>query len=371
MSKVFYRAIRSSATQAYTPKGLTGETNTHFRMTTFFINCSRRDATIVMRSGMAVSSPGKKDRHSFTDGSFTIRRIYDITGIDAITSMMSDMETLSINDGIKSPDLVLIYEAIKAERQRLTSNNEFRVVIDNKFNLESQPKDFCLFVENDDILINEGINSVRRPHPHSVVGRSFTKTEEVFEENEVTGFFIDLIDNEQTVPRRYMFAAGRVIEIPAKKDMLRESGVYYTYGTKAVTSDLSSVMEYCTIEDAQEQFGLYATQEEARSAGDPNLTLKNQEKELNFEMLERKRQYEEDKHRWDTELAKMKGENEQLKEQISAAALVRDDESQEKKQKREEYYETRSYERKDSHELIKFIPAFLIGLFGAIAILRK
>jgi hypothetical protein len=214
----------------------------------------------------------------------------------------------------------------------------------------------------------------------------------MFHSRESSGIFVELIDNENNITNRYMYVARQLLELPARRDQTKQSGVYFTTAVHDKDGDTNMDPKFYSFEDAEEALGLFKTKEEAMTGGNPEFIAKTKYAEQEAALRDAQRELEKvkndhkiaEQHRLEKmaalkhdleekqlymkekindlehNLEKTKKRNSELKEESDSRKLTRAD-----------YYEERSYERKDSSELIKFVPALIVGAIGMFALFAK
>jgi len=190
---------------------------------------------------------------------------------------------------------------------------------------------------------------------------------ELIKEKKVSGIFLELIDNENNIKSRYIYVAKQLLEIPVRKDPNRPSGVYFTKAAYDRVNDVHINPEFYSYEDSEKELGLYKTKEEANTGGNPELINKNL-------LAEKEKELVDAKHRLESIVSNNKERINQLETELELkkkeTAAIKE-EYEEKKIKRTDYYEERSSVRKDSNEIVKFIPAVIAGAVAAFAIISS
>lgn len=188
-----------------------------------------------------------------------------------------------------------------------------------------------LYVPYVDSLIHVNKNNENIPHPKL----NDKKSESVRVSN---GIDITIVDNENTINKRYIYLGKKVTAIETIKDSSRASGVYVVrYDIYKNFNDFS--YSYYDFKEAEIELGLYSTKEDAYSFGDPKLVLEtklnkkereiidkeeelyNREKELKKNQQTLKDNENKFKSRVEEEVKinteKLRRENEELKAEIN------------------------------------------------------
>ena len=219
------------------------------------------------------------------------------------------------------------------------------------------------FTEGDVLLTNVD-PSEAESHP------SFTYTND----SKPREFYSDNFDNDHeytisfvsnSVDREFFYLQnGEVQKIISKKLPNRHDGFYFKKTIIKNGRRLKRFERFCTIEDAPEKLRIYDTKEKAIAYGD---TKEN-----------RYIEFEREKHEYEKELLKLKIDHDskikELKEEYEKNKLemaklldeskLRVEERKEKTEEVKDYYESRSYERKDTSETLKVLPTIITGVAG-------
>jgi hypothetical protein len=330
-----------------------------FKYSTFYFNRSNRDVTIIHRNGMTMSYGGNP-KYARDDGYFVVRTIYYFTGTQAVQTALEDLRKYRAKNTSYHPHVEIILSALEAATENNIRHSNEVITIDDKVDVGMAKKNFRLYSMTSDLLIAEGLGNVKVSHPYSPEARAKNHVVEPMKSIPLTGVFVDLIDNEQEVSCRYMYAAKQLVEIPARQDPSRPSGVYFTYGTNVHGDEILVTPKFFSLEDAKEKLGMYPTKEETMTHGNPTLINRSEEE-----------RYKSDNLRISHEVEQLRLQNARLKEEIANKEMERNEDYDTRKKQRDEFFETRSYERKDSSELIKYGTTIILSIIGTWALLRK
>jgi hypothetical protein len=225
-------------------------------------------------------------------------------------------------------------------------------------------------------------------HPYSE--NSLTSTicmQGVPETNTQFGFAVKIVDNKGKEGDRFINVAGKVFRIPAMKVAGMMDGVYISW-SGGVTSEQAIAQrgeQRFTFEQADSEYRLYRSYSQALNANEDVLLERKEalaNKQLELEQLKS-----------DVAAAKLKGEQELLKQQekyskleaklkeaqskrdelqrdLDAKAKEAQHRSEMQRMEQKDLYEKRSYDRKDSSEAVKFLPGLIVGI-GAVFIALK
>jgi hypothetical protein len=257
---------------------------------------------------------------------------------------------------------------------------------------EVQAKGGSIYLNNLDCVISILNGHLIPHHPYSEAYQRNLLVEQYDHVNSSNsfGYGLKIIDNLKAFGVRFVNVNGQVYRIPVIDDSILPDGVYLT-SSGPVDSDIplvKPISKRYSFEEADTALRLYKTIEAAKSLGDEfgekekelrrlTLQIKEREQELKSEKLAKEAEFEifkqnierqrleEDKIRKQEEnvvaqrLTQLKEEMAQLEHKRTLDML-----------KQKEYFESRSLDRKDSSETIKFLPTLITGalaLFLAFA----
>lgn len=377
------------------------------------INTSGQDVTVVFRDNLPVTY----SRSPVTEvgpKQFIIRKTYTFTNYVRISEVATNLHTiLSVKDNISSEDIQLVYKVLMEQLRINKFTTVANVHIDREINLGLLSEQGFAYVSDLDLMLFDGRFSVDMVHPNSIKSKSQELFNDVTASSDGLSMTIEMVDNENVVSTRYMYLANKVVEIPSIKDPERPSGVYKTdnnYGKVNTT--------FCTLDEMGERLGIQPTIEDAITAGDPEILHKSRLKELeratNISKIEQQQEATESKRRmlqlqeetetrmtdlkrsYDELASRLKRDSEELKVQNEEQTirLKREHEEQMLQLKREserqklqyeeelraiehkrhqakDYWEERSYDRKDSSEGLKTIGILAAGALSIFALMKK
>lgn len=213
-------------------------------------------------------------------------------------------------------------------------------------------------------------------HPYSEEGRLHDVALGAPAQKTDAGFayFVTIIDNTGMVGPRFININRKVYQVKPKKDPRKRDGIYIVSShSLSGTSTNGKIEKRHYPFGKEEELGLWETYEQALEGGDPSAAVKRElaEKEENIKRLNLERQEADQRNAM--ELARVQQETREREAVLEQERAKMEREKAEaefrEKQRRAElsdYYERRSYERKDHSEGLKFLPTLLIGL-GAVA----
>jgi hypothetical protein len=233
-----------------------------------------------------------------------------------------------------------------------------------------------------DVTISTG--TAERPvfHPESEEGRQLREQYEL--ETGLT-YRVSIIDKDRRFGKRWVNISGRVFAVHPIYDSDKLDGVYLTMSGHEGCSKAQEI--YYTFESAEAELMLFSSEAEALNLGNQVEAKRREFEELQHEqrvtMLRLENDHKKSIQLMELELAKQKQEkadreNELAKEisrlkkseyALEKEATKREAKYAKEKAKRDarmnedkDYYERRSYDRKDSSEVIKWLPAAVVGV---------
>lgn len=354
------------------------ESTADFRISIFYVNDTGRDVHVLHRNNLPITV-NSINHGNFRGGDFIIRTVYHFFSKKAIDSVL--LKTARCDGRYAAPgkELTMIGDVLRGKN---VSGN-VTVTLDRAINLKSLESGVILYQQESDIMVSLDANMSSFPHPCSPEGDSYMKMNMQSVENAVSGVFIEMIDNENQIGDRYMYSGKRVIKIPVQTNHAKPSGVYYTISEN---NGISTTAEhaFCSFEAAKDLLGLHPTREEAMTNGNPDSIVKSEEERHKRLMLDLKTKGDREKAEQESRLSELRSKamemqasleaaktaNMHLKDELETARLARADKFDEKKTYRSDHYEERSYDRKDTHEIIKYVPAVIAGAIGAFALMK-
>lgn len=253
-----------------------------------------------------------------------------------------------------------------------------------------------LYLRELDIVVTTAVDDPRIYHPFSAKGQENGLCEYAERENrDGFHFRIRIIDHNGVYGPRYVNLAGQVFKVPVGLDDDLDDGVYLTRSpaaTSEITDGTGAYSERFDFSEADAALKLYRTYAEAAALGSPEEALNRelQERkqalalaEIQFKELKAQRDAERDQHArnlerereeakrkqalLDDELSRRKFELTRAETQSSLLEnTIRRDTLRIK-----EHYEVTGARRKESLELLKFVPALLLAGYAAYQAYKK
>ena len=179
-----------------------------------------------------------------------------------------------------------------------------------------------------------------------------------------SGFYyaIEAVDNLGKYGNRYVYVNNNVYRLVPVKDANRRDGIYVTSDTP-VTSDTEISQKQTKRYDfsMESELGIYKTPDEAFNFGDNETKRKQELQCLEHSIQLLKREHQAEAVKFEQEMAAEKHKAALLKMQLDDEARRADLAVS----KLKDYYDERSYRRKDESEGWKMLPTVIMGL-GAL-----
>lgn len=251
---------------------------------------------------------------------------------------------------------------------------------------EVQRNGGSLYLVNLDVVVSTMTGGYVPHHPFSVDGirNRLVASNDTINFAGSVGYGLQIVDNEEVFGPRYININKEIYLVQPAKDPGRLSGVYRA--STGPVNESGAVgkprADYYAFPEAEAMLGMFRSYEEAVVMGDIAaekkreldalaLELKTQEHRNKLERLQREEEFETWKrdleqrraaeesdrkaqeHRWKLEEARINEQAARLKEEQTRVEHLRGIAALERK----DHYEERSYVRKDSSELLKWVPA--------------
>ena len=277
-----------------------------------------------------------------------------------------------------TPELKAFKEAYTMQIQYNAYGN-ISLIVDYSLDIEKLRKlgGTIYFHELDIVISIDGISDCL-PHPFSEEGRKLQLLCANKEDNEQFVYNVKLIDNLGKYGPRDISIGGKVYKVETSKDGSKRDGVYITTN-KAVSTDTvenTDDKEVTFYPIDSEDIELFKTYEEALTLGDSVTSRKKKVADLELIALEQKRELQDVKHQNELLIIeknkeKVVIEEERERHKYILEQLRRENEErlESERARQKDYYDNRSYQRKEQSEIIKWIPSLITGaavIIGAI-----
>jgi hypothetical protein len=342
--------------------------------------------TVILRNGLSLTIPplsgNWRDQSNFVvqvryrfakNVKIDIHRILDAVDADSSNELIALKDAVRdarVNQTANSNECVLSYQVTRAQFEALSDG---------------------MYLSNLDITISKDIlgGDSYVVHPESPAGQALQH-----ERRLATSSFkldIEINDPEQLFGDRFVNVLGRIYRVHARIHPDRPAGVYLT-SPNDIDQDVCDAKHY-PFESADAELMLFRTASEARTLGNlaetrkaefeeirhnNSITLANLE--LNFKQQLHDLNLQLNQHKTDKlqregahaeEVARLKAielrlsleasEREAKQKSIDAAYAAEKADREARAYRERDYYERRSYDRKDSSEIVKWIPPMVVG----------
>lgn len=358
-------------------KPKTGVNEYAYEITKSYKNYLPYPVVILDRNNLAVEIPAQRLQG---DG---IRNLYVDIDIRFSNDVQIDVHSLLDNLTEDSPAELRIFKEIlnnnrlevKYGRKRITYS--YRV---DEYLLKRN--EFNVFLEQLDIVVCKSGMSHNVVHPFSLDGRASGMNSD----SSMFTYNVIINDPDRVFGDRYININGRVYRVEVGRDTLSRPGVYIYAGGE---------VDYYDFDKADELVPLFPTRSLAEQLGKHNEAIKVELEEKSIkakaDLIEKERELNELRNRLQAEELKRKEEYAQLETRRKAEyenqmyqlkqqeTFIKQQEYELKRQSSLEAQrlqslkyelEMRSYERKDTSETIKWLPAIaggILALFGLFA----
>jgi len=384
------------------------EIYTPFRKTVFFINNTAKDVVVVQRNNLPMFVR-RAVNGVIQNKYFIVRTVYKFNGSENVIDTINMITSYQKIHGDVSEELEIIREMLSRAFDNNSHSNSIDIVIDNNIQASEICKLKACYCPQVDLLLTSKDYSPHIPHPFSPEGRTLQQFKDVGGQIKHSGVVIELVDNEKKYGKRFIKIGKDFLEIDPIEDPSKPSAAYITY---IAHKDGSVVMtpHAMTMSDAQEKMGFYPTLEQAMSDDQTEQLSKKQlniaqtqleklksingleieqakrETELHkTKAIEREKELEAIRHNHEletlrlkketaeaeAELKRLKIENEKIKEEINNRSAFFEEMIKENSKLRDDYYDARSANRKDSNELVKLTSVVILTGISIWAAMRK
>lgn len=341
-----------------------------------YVNYLPIPITVIDRSGLRHIVPSVHNSH---EEQFIIRHEIRVRHdcIGELKKMLSCIGTST------NHELNLI-KTIFLEKQENRYYQGFVVNLDFKIDLNTlKINGGNLYIKSKDVVISTQSIMSAPSHPFS---------EDTIGDNIILGsdnldldlgspsFKIEIIDNNNEIGQRFVYALGEIHQINPKTDLKRHSGIYTTTIEPNVINDVgySLAQKRFTSQEAEEQLGVFKTKDLAKSAGDLKEVRREEIIRLEHSNNLLKQEVTAQKQKFDSDMQLLQHQRtmEELQHQVLVNKLEREKDQIEhvremERTERKEYYDKVSQTRKDVSEIIKFLPHVVIGIGAIIVAVQK
>lgn len=347
-----------------------------FTQRTTYVNNLPQEVKMRLRSGLVVSLPvasgGRRERnHSTGEYEFVIRREYVFLR-ENLTHVAHFLTTVTPNHSL---ELQQLQETFFKIYQNITAmQRDIRCVFEYYFSEEDIGKVGNVFYHHDlDTVFTYGSEVLVPNHPDSLLGQKdqMQGYAEKMQNQYGFVFMIELIDSLEQYGPRYVSICNQVFKIVPKKDNKKPDGIYIvsskpTHGKISTDEIVTQIFEFG---EAESQLGLYKKYELAKSYGDPNLQRKEELEQLQHANQLLKMEAAREKTETDRAMSELDRRNKELEAERQIQQKRLDDMETNLKRamdwermKLDEMFSQRQSHRKDTTEMIKYIPLALTAI---------
>lgn len=369
-----------------------GEYENPYTTTTYISNSTNSPITVLSRNNLPITYPALSGGNQ-RDSKLSVRTTYRFRSYPVILDTINNIQKYMKSYGSKNAELDLILTTLlKVYNNTGNTNRQAEVTVEHSYSWVELQEKKKLYCPSTDLFISLGNYHHELVHPFSREGSAYSEYYNFVENKKVSGIFIELIDNDNEINDRYLFAGKEVIKVEVHKDGQRPSGVYYTSASNNKLNETHVTPLYMSFTEAEEKIGLYKSKEEAISGGNPELLLKKSLQCMDADIEEVRKEnallkettrkdeilreaeisklkYDQDiiKAKLDADIASMNGKLETAKRENAMLAAQLEAKSSVSK----DHYESRSYERKDNSDIIKTAAVCVTAAIGIFAIYAK
>ncbi len=381
---------------------------------TYFNHCPF-DVVVVDRTGLRQVV---KSRTLDKRPSVVVRRSYTI--VKEAFDGLNQYFTYTPEDALSNTMKVLKSQLYIALKNNPNTQSVF-ITVDNTIDASELSKNNGdIYVVSEDLIISDKPLMKAPNHPFNSKTFNADSFKVFSNANGDVGINFEIVDNDNVFGERFIMLAKKIHKIIPKRDMLRQSGLYITTMERDPTQEgLKKPNQiYYPLENLEDNFGIYKTSQEAETGGDIHSLRKESmmEMEHNYKVdlqnlknisLDRERENTSLKHELQQAQIRNDIDNQTRKERIvvleeenRAKDIAREEAERQRKEtyaERErirneetiklqhmnrlleadlerqrsmmkDYYDGRSYNRKDTSEIFRWLPTIITGILSIVGI---
>lgn len=334
-----------------------------------YLNNLPMDVVIGYRSGLKFKLPAQRNMFS----NLLIIRVEVIIRDRNKTEIQS---VLSALDNEITPELKAFRDAYSLQIQHNNAYGTITLIVDYTVDIIKLKRlGGTVYFQELDIVVS--INDIMscQPHPESKEGRDL----QLLNAEDVSGDFIykiTLVDNLNKYGPRYISICNKIYRINTCQDSGKRDGIYITtnkaVGVDTIENDDDKAVNYFPIDS--EELEIFKSYEEALTLGDSLTNRKQKLVEMELLTLEQKRELQDLKHQNELLLIeknkeKLILEEERERHKYILEQMQRENEAriESERAKQKDYYENRSYNRKEQSEILKWAPTIIASVAAIIA----
>lgn len=344
-----------------------------FRVTKSYINNLSVPVTVGIRNGAKFILPSIPDCNcnkfiARTEMMLSRRVANDFIRFFSLINDKSSMELQALKEAyscrittstIGSVNLILDYKVSIQEIQRRGGS--------------------IYFHEIDDVISLLPIDEAPL-HPYSEFGRENLATDRITGEDSLNFYYeIEIIDNVGKLSDRYVNIHNEIFRVTPRKHKNKRDGIYIVSSAAAFgeSGPERLVQKHFSLESSEVVNFLFSSYEEALNRGNFDAARKEELTRLEHQIQTEKLNLAKLKNAHEKEMLEMDQkykviEADRLKQQAEIDLLRAEKEMRNKLEQMriKDMYEERSYRRKDESELMKHVPAAIMGI-GTIFMMIK
>lgn len=376
------KAVSFEVENVSEPSDVVGHSTNNFSVDCQYINGFSRPVTLVDRNGMKVEIPPNINpiaRTFIVRLTITLGREVNVNIEQLLNSACSATRTLAD---------VIQKGAVSFRNGERRHRLDFHVEL-----ADVESRGGSLYLSNLDVVVSLLQGHMVPHHPRSEVGvrNNLVESDDTINDVSSFGYSIRIVDSGGHFGDRFVNINKKVYKVPVARESPLGDGVYVT-SSGPVDGDYAyrpPVAQRYTFEEADKELGLYRTVEEAKTFGDEYAAREKELKELSLFVKQEEQRMKEERQRREAEFEERKRELERerleednrrketdyhfqqrqtrLKEEIAELEHKRNIEMIRSK----DGYEQRSLQRKESSEVVKYLPAIFTGLLALFIAIKK
>lgn len=339
-----------------------------------YINNLSKAVTVVWRSGLRFVLPPQRGMES---NKLVVR--VEIT-IDASAAPDIRRQLSAVNDA-SSSELKALREAFTVKILENTYGGA-TLILDYPLSLEQlHACGGSVYYHELDSVISLHDHQSAPPHPYSEEGRNLRLIEasDLGLSGIGFGYSVEIIDNNKSYGDRFLNIGNKVYKVAAQKDRDRRDGIYViaNHPTQGEIGREGRDVQYHPFEGAEEKLGIFKSAEDALNLGDASLARKHEIVSLEHNLAKQKIELQETKNAHqkemlekETELKRVETERDRQTRIITEMREAAEHSMKMERERAKSYYEDRAYDRKDTNEVLKFLPSIIVGI-GAVLMAIK
>lgn len=353
----------------------TQENNAKFRVTEFYHNNSKQDIIVTKRNNLPILLT-KSLANEIHNQRLTVTRRYKFGSTQAVRDAYKLIKEFKKYHGCEHSELTMLEVAIEKEGGAAFLGSHKFIDIVYELPFTELYDDGQAYDRRTDLLITlQNVYSFN-PHPFSDIGKGFDEYKDYIQNKKGSGTFIEIVDNNDLVTKRYCWIANELKEVYPIKDDTKDDGIYVTRFCHMNNGDIDMQVQNLDLSDGV-KVGLYPTREEAVTNGRTDENLRNEKMKLEHDRIKLERETLEAKTNFrdkQIELDNLKQEAEEIKHRNQILEHRLEQETFKAKTeyvKEKDNHESKSLQRSETVETLKFISTTLTGLITIFLLMKK